>query len=78
MDKVKDMNMTYNGYDIEAVPANEKPYHFYRYKAEGYKKVAYSLEGRAKRAGRNSALYKSYIRMLETSNKYCDLAKAAK
>ena len=70
--------MTYNGYDIEAVPTNEKPYHFYRGKAEGYMKVAYGLERKAKRAGRNSDLYKRYIRTLETSNKYHDLADDAK
>jgi hypothetical protein len=69
-----EMNMTYNGYDIEAVPANEKPYHFYLYKAQGYMKAGYSLEGKAKRAGRNSDLYKRYIRLLETSNKYSVLA----
>ena len=69
--------MAYNGYDIEAVPANEKPYHFYRDKAEGYMKVAYSLERTAKRAGRNSDLYERYIRMLETSNKYRELGRNA-
>jgi hypothetical protein len=70
--------MAYNGYEIEAVPANEKPYHFYQDKAEGYAKVGYSLERKAKRAGRNSDLYKRYICMLETSNKYHDLASASK
>lgn len=67
--------MTYNGYDLEAVPANEKPYHFYRDKAQSYMKVAYSLERRAKRAGRTSDLYKRYLRLLETSNKYSELGR---
>ena len=70
--------MTYNGYDIEAVPSNWKPYHFYLYKAEGYKKAGYSLERKARWAGHDSDLYKRYIRMVETSNKYSDLARAAK
>jgi len=70
--------MDYTGYEIEAVPANEKSRNFYLYKAQGYMKTGYSLERKAKQAGRNSDLYKRYIRLLETSNKYRDLARAAK
>jgi hypothetical protein len=62
----KELDMDYTGYEIEAVPANEKSRNFYLYKAQGYMKTGYS------------DLYKRYIRLLETSNKYRDLARAAK
>ena len=68
----------YNGYEIEPAPANERPASYYTYRAQGYSKTAQGLERRAKRAGRDSAEYKQYIKLLETSLKYRELAESAK
>tara|TARA_R100000908_G_scaffold11622_1_gene4168 strand:+ start:8320 stop:8535 length:216 start_codon:yes stop_codon:yes gene_type:complete len=69
---------TYNGYQIEPAPANRRPVHYYSGKANGYLKIAIGLERRAKRAGRDSAEYKRYMKLLNTYLKYNELAKSAK
>ena len=65
-------------YNVEPPAANQRPDHYYDDKAQGYLKVALGLERRAKRAGRASAEYKRYIKLLETSLKYRELAESAK
>lgn len=68
--------MDYNGYDIDhEVPGWEtSARRHYGQKADNYVKLAFSLERRAKRAGRGSKEYSRYVRLWATVEEYRRLA----
>ena len=72
----EDCQNNFNGYQIKTAPSNKEPHSFYRCKARDYAAVAYALERPAKAAGRDSEKFKRYIKLLETANKYAEMARS--
>lgn len=66
----------FSGYGIEPAPRNKDPRIFYRRKARDYAKVARAVERKAKAAGRDSEKFRKYIKLLETSNRYAEMARS--
>ena len=62
-------------FKVEPPAANQRPAHYYSDKAKGYQKVAFGLERRAKRAGKNSAEHKRFVALLETALHCSELAR---
>ncbi len=72
------MDTTYNGFEIDHNCPNPRMLKFhYESKALNYRKLGYSLEARAKRAGKDSKEYTRYLKLLETSSAYSALAREA-